>query len=150
MESISATGKSRPLRDTVPLPVLFQPKGPGHYPCQITLKSAYDIRVYQLECTVCPEGSVLELEFITPTHQPVTQDIPVVNISYILVCKRNVSCPTESTTNPVRCISRSFLTLKTNVLHSNYSYEKTRYNVLHLITTRNTYATLLSLQTVTI
>lgn len=79
VEPISAAVKSRPLRDTVPLPVLFQPKGPGHYPCQITLKSAYDIRVYQLECTVCPEGSVLELEFITPTHQSVTQDIPVVN-----------------------------------------------------------------------
>ena len=102
-ESISAAVKSTPLRDTVPLPVLFQPKGPGHYPCQITLKSAYDIRVYQLECTVCPEGSVLELDFITPTHQSVTQDIPVVNITYILVCKRNASRPTESTTNLVVC-----------------------------------------------
>jgi len=86
VEPISAAAvKSKPLRETVPLPVLFQPKGPGHYPCQITLKSTYDIRVYQLECTVCPEGSVLELEFITPTHQPVTQDIPVVNISYVRV-----------------------------------------------------------------
>lgn len=106
VEPISAAVKSRPLRDTVPLPVLFQPKGPGHYPCQITLKSAYDIRVYQLECTVCPEGSVLELEFITPTHQSVTQDIPVVNTTYkyifvILCVNETLSCPTESTTNLV-------------------------------------------------
>lgn len=74
------------LKNSIPLSVTFQPKGPGHYPCQIILKSAHDLRVYQLECTVTPEGSALELEFVSPTHQPVTQDIPVVNIiSYLFI-----------------------------------------------------------------
>ena len=67
------------LKNTIPLPVTFQPKGPGHYPCRIILKSAHDMRVYQLECTVTPEGSALELEFTSPAQQSVTQDIPVVN-----------------------------------------------------------------------
>lgn len=77
----SATSESGPLRNTVPLPVTFQPSGPGHYPCRIVLKSAHDMRVYQLECTVTSAGSALELEFTSPTHQSVTQDIPVVNQS---------------------------------------------------------------------
>ena len=62
----------------VKLPVTFKPGGPGHYPCQIVLRSPYDIRVYQVESTVSPEGSTLELQFKTPTHQSITQDIPVV------------------------------------------------------------------------
>ncbi|PFX34680.1 Calponin-likey domain-containing protein 2 [Stylophora pistillata] len=76
-ELTSGTLKSGPLRNTVSLPVSFQPNGPGHYPCRIVLKSAHDMRVYQLECTVTPVGSALELEFTSPTHQSVTQDIPV-------------------------------------------------------------------------
>lgn len=83
VELTSTALKSGPLKNTVPLPVTFQPKGPGHYPCRIILKSAHDTRVYQLECTVSPEGSALELEFISPTHQSVTQDIPVVNTSCV-------------------------------------------------------------------
>ena len=82
-ELTSTALKSGPLKDTVPLPITFQPKGPGHYPCRIVLKSAHDTRVYQLECTVSPEGSALDLEFTSPTHQSVTQDIPVVNILYL-------------------------------------------------------------------
>lgn len=77
----SATSESGPLRNTVPLPVTFQPSGPGHYPCRIVLKSAHDMRVYQLECTVTSAGSALELEFTSPTHQSVTQDIPVVSVA---------------------------------------------------------------------
>ena len=73
----SSTGRKSP-KNTIPLPVTFQPKGPGHYPCRIILKSAHDIRVYQVECTVTPEGSALELEFTSPAHQSLSQDIPVV------------------------------------------------------------------------
>ena len=78
---LTSAGLKSP-RNTIPLPVTFQPQGPGHYPCQIILKSAHDVRVYQLECTVTPEGSALELEFTSPAHQSVTQDIPVVNIVF--------------------------------------------------------------------
>lgn len=79
--SISNNNGRNSPKKTISLPVTFQPKGPGHYPCTITLKSAHDIRVYQLECTVTPEGSALELEFTSPAHQSVSQDIPVVNQS---------------------------------------------------------------------
>ena len=45
---------------------------------QITLKAQDDIRVFRIECTVVPEGSQAELEFNTPVHEPLTQDIPIV------------------------------------------------------------------------
>jgi hypothetical protein len=66
------------MKDTAQIPITFDPKGPGHYPCQIILRSAHDTRVYQIECTVSPKGSALQLEFTAPAHQSVTQDIPVV------------------------------------------------------------------------
>lgn len=66
------------LDNGVPLPVQFTANDPGHYPCQISLKSANDIRVYQIECTVSPGGQDTQLEFTTPLHQSVTQEIPVV------------------------------------------------------------------------
>ena len=65
-------------RETVKLPITFVPSGPGHYPCRIILRSHNDIRVYQIECTVNPEGSSVEIEFTSPTHESVTQDVPVV------------------------------------------------------------------------
>ncbi|XP_048577373.1 cilia- and flagella-associated protein 47-like isoform X2 [Nematostella vectensis] len=73
--------RKRTSNNTVMIPVTFKPNGAGHYPCQVVLRSAHDIRVYQVECTVSPEGSSLELEFNSPTHQSVTQDVPVVNHS---------------------------------------------------------------------
>lgn len=57
------------------------------------------MRVYQVECTVTPEGSALELEFVSPTHQSVTQDIPVVNIisySFIVFKKEKLTRLTVS------------------------------------------------------
>ena len=67
------------LANGVTLPVQFTARDPGHYPCQISLKSVNDIRVYQIECTVSPGGLDTQLEFTTPLHQSVTQEIPVVS-----------------------------------------------------------------------
>lgn len=64
----------------VELPVKFKASEPGHYPCQITLKSAEDIRVYKVECTVNPEGNTAEIKFSSPVHQSVSQEIPIVCI----------------------------------------------------------------------
>ncbi|XP_072178621.1 cilia- and flagella-associated protein 47-like [Diadema setosum] len=63
----------------IPLPIRFTPKGAGHYPCRVVLRSPNDIRVYQIECTVNPEGTVAQIEFTAPVHQSVSQDIPIVN-----------------------------------------------------------------------
>ncbi|XP_070567350.1 cilia- and flagella-associated protein 47-like [Ptychodera flava] len=63
----------------VPLAIKFVPKGSGHYPCRVTLRAPNDIRVYQIECTVNPEGTAAEIEFTAPVHQSITQEIPIVN-----------------------------------------------------------------------
>ncbi|CAH1800026.1 unnamed protein product [Owenia fusiformis] len=64
---------------TVDLPMSFKAKNPGHYPCRVILRAPDDIRVYQIECTVNPEGHEAHLEFTSPVHQSVTQDIPIIN-----------------------------------------------------------------------
>lgn len=43
----------------IELPIRFTAEKSGHYPCKITLETADDIRVYQVECTVSPPGSRL-------------------------------------------------------------------------------------------
>ncbi|XP_021363645.1 cilia- and flagella-associated protein 47-like isoform X2 [Mizuhopecten yessoensis] len=63
------------------LPIKFKAKEPGHYPCEIILRGSDDVRVYKIECTVNPEGSTAELQFKTPVHQSVSQEIPVVNMT---------------------------------------------------------------------
>ena len=64
---------------TVSLPVRFSPKSAGHYPCRVVLRSANDIRVYLIECTVNPEGTAAQIEFMAPVHQSVSQEIPIVS-----------------------------------------------------------------------
>lgn len=64
---------------SVELPVSFKAGDPGHYPCRITLCSQDDVRVYHIECTVIPEGSEAQIEFSSPVHQPVSQNIPIVS-----------------------------------------------------------------------
>ena len=66
------------------LPVAFIPDGPGHYQCRIVMKAPNDIRVYQIEVTTNPEGSDIELEFTSPTHESVTQNIPVVSMNHFV------------------------------------------------------------------
>ncbi|XP_076467202.1 cilia and flagella-associated protein 47-like [Babylonia areolata] len=65
----------------VELPIEFSAKKAGHYPCQITLRSIDDIRVYRIDCTVNPEGSTAELQFSVPVHQSITQEIPIMNVT---------------------------------------------------------------------
>lgn len=64
----------------IELPVSFLASEPGQYPCQLTLHAGDDIRVYNIECTASPQGNEAALEFSTPTHQPVTQNIPIVRV----------------------------------------------------------------------
>lgn len=61
------------------LPVKFLAEEPGHYPCEIVMRGADDVRVFKIECTVNPEGSTAELHFAAPVHQNVTQEIPLVS-----------------------------------------------------------------------
>lgn len=61
------------------LPISFCAKSAGLYSCNVVLKGPDDVRVHRIECLVVPEGSHAELAFHTPVHQPVTQNIPVVN-----------------------------------------------------------------------
>ncbi|XP_052808119.1 cilia- and flagella-associated protein 47-like isoform X2 [Mya arenaria] len=63
------------------IPVRFRAEEPGHYPCEIVLRGTDDVRVFQIECTVNPEGSTAEITFTAPVHQNVTQEIPLVNMT---------------------------------------------------------------------
>ncbi|XP_078495986.1 cilia- and flagella-associated protein 47 isoform X1 [Ciona intestinalis] len=81
MKTSNAGPNDRQNDGTVPLEVRFSPKGPGHYPCDIILKSPGDVRVYRVECTVNPAGTTARFDFHTPAHQSVTQSIPIQNAS---------------------------------------------------------------------
>ncbi|CAE1306735.1 unnamed protein product [Acanthosepion pharaonis] len=63
----------------VELPLVFSAESPGHFDCQILLKSPGDIRLYQIECTAIPDFSNTCIEFETPVLQKCTQDIPIIN-----------------------------------------------------------------------
>ncbi|XP_055954756.1 cilia and flagella-associated protein 47 [Patella vulgata] len=65
----------------VELPVTFKAKTPGHYPAEIILRAVDDIRVYHIETTVNPDGSMAELELSIPVNQSLTQNIPIVNLT---------------------------------------------------------------------
>ncbi|KAL3884217.1 hypothetical protein ACJMK2_030436, partial [Sinanodonta woodiana] len=69
------------LEGSFKMPIKFRSKEPGHYPCQIVLRGKDDVRVFRIECTVNPEGSTAEIEFIAPVHQSVVQEIPLVNMT---------------------------------------------------------------------
>ncbi|XP_039602238.1 cilia- and flagella-associated protein 47-like [Polypterus senegalus] len=65
--------------DAVEIPLIFHPKAPGRYPCQIVLHSSRDVRVHLIECVVNSEETEADLMFVTPALQTVTQDIPISN-----------------------------------------------------------------------
>ena len=64
---------------TVELPIEFHAKKAGHYSCKVVLRSDDDVRVYQIECTVIPEGHEAQIEFSVALHQPLSQNIPIVS-----------------------------------------------------------------------
>lgn len=69
----------------VELPVEFYADEAGVYPCQITLKSDDDIRIYYIECSIVLTGTTAELVFTTAVMQSTSQDIPIVSCgSFVL------------------------------------------------------------------
>ncbi|KAK2169816.1 hypothetical protein NP493_1175g00013 [Ridgeia piscesae] len=67
--------------DFVELPITFAGHTAGQYGCNIILRSKNDVRIFHIECTVVPEGSETQIEFTSPVHQPLTQELPIVNQS---------------------------------------------------------------------
>ncbi|CAK6965505.1 LOW QUALITY PROTEIN: cilia and flagella-associated protein 47-like [Scomber scombrus] len=63
----------------VDIPLRFQADSVGHFTCQVVLRSWCDIRVYLLEALVTSQGGSVHLDFISPAHRSVTQDIPLHN-----------------------------------------------------------------------
>ncbi|XP_047187260.1 cilia and flagella-associated protein 47-like isoform X2 [Scophthalmus maximus] len=63
----------------VDVPFRFQADRAGHFTCQVVLKSPCDTRVYMLEALVTSQGESIHLDFSSPAHSPVTQNIPVHN-----------------------------------------------------------------------
>ena len=66
--------------ETVKLPITIRPCEAGQYNCSVVLKSSNDIRVYRIECTIKNADSEIEMEFTSPAHQSVVQDVPIVSV----------------------------------------------------------------------
>ncbi|XP_046887323.1 cilia- and flagella-associated protein 47-like [Hypomesus transpacificus] len=67
--------------EVVLLPLRFQAGSAGLFCCQLVLRSWRDVRLHLLEAQVTAPGQHAHLDFRTPAHQPVTQDIPLNNES---------------------------------------------------------------------
>ncbi|XP_045065582.1 cilia- and flagella-associated protein 47-like isoform X3 [Coregonus clupeaformis] len=67
--------------EVVMVPLRFHAHVAGRFRCQLVLQSWRDIRVHLLEAVVTAEGGHAQLEFTTPAHLSVTQDIPLINES---------------------------------------------------------------------
>ncbi|XP_071320696.1 cilia- and flagella-associated protein 47-like isoform X2 [Trachinotus anak] len=63
----------------VDIPLRFQADHVGQFTCQVVLKSSCDTRVYMLEALVTSQGGSIHLDFSSPAHCSVMQDIPVHN-----------------------------------------------------------------------
>ncbi|KAM9334135.1 cilia and flagella-associated protein 47-like [Symphorus nematophorus] len=63
----------------VDLPLRFQADSVGKFTCQVVLRSWCDTRVYVLEAMVTSQGGPIHLDFSSPAHRSVTQDIPLQN-----------------------------------------------------------------------
>ncbi|KAJ1117902.1 hypothetical protein NDU88_006098 [Pleurodeles waltl] len=81
--SVGQLGQESDKDLAVQLSFRFVPKEPGRYPCRIVLRSFHDVRVYTIECLVNAGSAEVELEFLTPAHQPVIQDIPICNMTQV-------------------------------------------------------------------
>ncbi|KAL3045754.1 hypothetical protein OYC64_013917 [Pagothenia borchgrevinki] len=65
--------------ECVDIPVRFQADCVGQFTCQVILRSWCDTRVYVLEAQVTSQGGSVHLDFSSPAHRSVTQDIPLHN-----------------------------------------------------------------------
>ncbi|XP_051283893.1 cilia- and flagella-associated protein 47-like isoform X2 [Dicentrarchus labrax] len=63
----------------VDIPLRFQADSVGKFTCQVVLRSWCDTRVYALEVLVTSQGKSVHLDFSSPAHHSVTQDIPLQN-----------------------------------------------------------------------
>nr|XP_046237666.1 cilia- and flagella-associated protein 47-like [Scatophagus argus] len=63
----------------VDMPLRFQADSVGQFTCQVVLRSWRDTRVYVLEALVTAQGETIHLDFSSPAHSSVTQDIPLHN-----------------------------------------------------------------------
>ncbi|KAK5847639.1 hypothetical protein PBY51_016749 [Eleginops maclovinus] len=63
----------------VDIPVRFQADCVGQFTCQVILRSWCDTRVYVLEAEVTSQDGSVHLDFSSPAHSSVTQDIPLHN-----------------------------------------------------------------------
>ncbi|XP_033472251.2 cilia- and flagella-associated protein 47-like [Epinephelus lanceolatus] len=63
----------------VDIPLRFQADTVGQFTCQVVLRSWCDTRVYVLEALVTSQGGSVHLDFCSPAHRSVTQDIPLHN-----------------------------------------------------------------------
>ncbi|XP_045909360.1 cilia- and flagella-associated protein 47-like isoform X3 [Micropterus dolomieu] len=63
----------------VDIPIRFQADSVGQFTCQVVLRSWCDTRVYVLESLVTSQGGSIHLDFSSPAHRSVTQDIPLHN-----------------------------------------------------------------------
>ena len=75
-----AVGRPQPAMNNK-LPLELRPQGPGKYDGRIILRSAFDIRVLDVEATVTAQGTRAELTFSCPARQAISQDIPIINHS---------------------------------------------------------------------
>ena len=82
---------------TVELPIEFHAKKAGHYSCKVVLRSHDDVRVYQIECTVIPEGHEAQIEFSVALHQPLSQNIPIVSAPNLNSFHNNADHPSNLT-----------------------------------------------------
>ncbi|XP_078147098.1 cilia and flagella-associated protein 47-like [Centroberyx gerrardi] len=65
--------------ECVDVQLRFQADSAGQFTCQLILRSWCDTRVYLLEALVTSQGEYAHLDFNSPAHQSVTQDIPLHN-----------------------------------------------------------------------
>ncbi|XP_029369560.1 cilia- and flagella-associated protein 47-like [Echeneis naucrates] len=63
----------------VDIPLRFQADRVGQFTCQVVLRSSCDTRVYMLEALVTSQSGSVHLDFSSPAHRSVKQDIPVHN-----------------------------------------------------------------------
>ncbi|XP_042368969.1 cilia- and flagella-associated protein 47-like isoform X1 [Plectropomus leopardus] len=63
----------------VDIPLQFQADSVGQFTCQVVLRSWCDTRVYVLEALVTSQGGSVHLNFSSPAHRSVTQDLPLHN-----------------------------------------------------------------------
>lgn len=83
------------------LPIRFQADREGQYECCVFLRSGYDLRAIYIEATATAEERFTQIEFNTQAIQPLTQNVPVVNIyvKYLYIvtihnnCYQNVLFP---------------------------------------------------------